>query len=74
MGDLTILPVAPFLERMGVIMGKPSRYSPEVRERAVRMVLENQREYHGKVEESPDRMNGGQGTLRDSVRRSIQAA
>ena len=26
-------------------MGRPSRYSPEVRERAVRKVLENQREY-----------------------------
>ncbi len=26
-------------------MGKPSRYSPEVRERAVRMVREHEREY-----------------------------
>ena len=26
-------------------MGRPSRYSPEVRERAVRMVFEHQREY-----------------------------
>ena len=26
-------------------MGRPSRYSPEVRERAVRMVFEQQREY-----------------------------
>ena len=26
-------------------MGRPSRYSPEVRERAVRMVLEHEREY-----------------------------
>jgi len=26
-------------------MGKPKRYSPEVRERAVRMVLEHEREY-----------------------------
>ncbi len=26
-------------------MGRPSRYPPEVRERAVRLVLENQREY-----------------------------
>lgn len=26
-------------------MGKPSRYSPEVRERAVRMVQEHEREY-----------------------------
>ena len=26
-------------------MGRPSRYSPEVRERAVPIVLENQREY-----------------------------
>jgi len=26
-------------------MGKPNRYSPEVRERAVRMVLEHEREY-----------------------------
>jgi len=26
-------------------MARPSRYSPEVRERAVRMVLEHQREY-----------------------------
>ena len=26
-------------------MGRPSRYSPEVRERAVRMVLEYEREY-----------------------------
>ena len=30
-------------------------------------------EYHGKVEESPDRMGGGQGTIRDSVRGSIHA-
>ena len=26
-------------------MGRPSRYSPEIRERAVRMVCEHQREY-----------------------------
>ena len=26
-------------------MGKPNRYSPEVRERAVRMVLDHEREY-----------------------------
>ena len=26
-------------------MGRPSRYSPEVRERAVRMVLEHERDY-----------------------------
>ena len=26
-------------------MGRPNRYSPEVRERAVRMVFEHQREY-----------------------------
>jgi len=26
-------------------MGRPARYSPEVRERAVRMVLEHEREY-----------------------------
>jgi transposase-like protein len=26
-------------------MGKPKRYSPEVRERAVRMVLEHEKEY-----------------------------
>ena len=26
-------------------MGRPSRYAPEVRERAVRMVFEHQREY-----------------------------
>ena len=26
-------------------MGKPNRYSPEVRERAVRLVLEHEREY-----------------------------
>jgi transposase len=30
---------------MGVIMGRPVRYSPEVRERAVRMVREHEREY-----------------------------
>ena len=28
---------------------------------------------HGEVEESPGRLGGGQGTIRDSVRRSIQA-
>ena len=31
---------APFLGRMGS-MGRPNRYSPEVRERAVRLVLEH---------------------------------
>ncbi len=30
---------------MGVIMGRSSRYSPEVRERAVRMVFEHQAEH-----------------------------
>ena len=34
-----------FLERMGVNMGRASQYSPEVRERAVRMLFEHQREY-----------------------------
>ena len=35
----------PLLEKMGVNMGRPSRYSPEVRERAVRMVFEHQGDY-----------------------------
>ena len=33
-----------FLKRMKS-MGRPSRYSPDVRERAVRMVLEHEREH-----------------------------
>ncbi len=38
-----IFPEAPFLERYGV-MGRRSRYSPEIRERAVRMVVEHEHE------------------------------
>ena len=40
-------------------MERPSRYSPEVRERAVRMVFEHEREY-----ESQWRGNGGFGSDR----------
>src|SRR6266849_907809 len=37
-------PETPCLERMG-FKGRASRYSPEVRERAVRMVVEHQAEH-----------------------------
>ena len=58
-------------------MGRANRYSPEVRERAVRMVLDNERQYESQwagIRSVADKIGCSAETLRNWVRQAERDA